>query len=338
MSRSVLLVGSIPAESNSEVFETLASALGPLAKRLPDGETGARSRWIAWQAGSFAQVPGLEPGQRIERGPGDYLQQYRLPAGTARAPEFGALGYAASAIESYQVFKALRAKGTIAAGTRLQVCLPTPLAVVWAFIEPPSIPAVWPAYERALAKEIDQIATAIPAADLAFQWDIAVEPVFILGRPEMLKHFPEDALVASVARASAHVPAEAELGLHLCFGDTAQKHAIVADDLGLLVPFANKLVRGIAHKLAWVHFPAPPKSDYERFFAPLKNLEVAAGTEIYVGLVNLADGIEGARQRLSAVKRVVPNPGIAAECGLGRRPPETLDNLLALHKAAATLG
>src|SRR5271167_422 len=42
VSRSVLLLGSVPLESPIAVFEAVAAALGGLARRIPDGETGER--------------------------------------------------------------------------------------------------------------------------------------------------------------------------------------------------------------------------------------------------------------------------------------------------------
>ena len=43
MARHVHLVGSVPLSGPREVFETVAAALGPRLKRIPDGETGERS-------------------------------------------------------------------------------------------------------------------------------------------------------------------------------------------------------------------------------------------------------------------------------------------------------
>jgi hypothetical protein len=69
------------------------------------------------------------------------------------------------------------------AGTRFQVSLPTPLAVVLSFFEPDAVAAAWPLYESALLSELGRIAGGIPHDDLAVQWDIAAEICFVLGRP-----------------------------------------------------------------------------------------------------------------------------------------------------------
>ena len=53
----------------------------------------------------------------------------------------------------------------------------------------------------------------------------------------MVKVIPMEPLVASIARASEHVPAEAELGLHLCYGDPGHKHVVEPKDTKLMVEF-----------------------------------------------------------------------------------------------------
>ena len=57
-----MLVGSVPLESSSAVFEAVGTKLGKLVKRVPDGETGTRKDWILWQADVFKSAKGLVPG------------------------------------------------------------------------------------------------------------------------------------------------------------------------------------------------------------------------------------------------------------------------------------
>jgi hypothetical protein len=63
----------------------------------------------------------------------------------------------------------------------------------------------------------------------------------------------------------------------------------------------------------------------------LAKLRLHPETELYLGLVHLTDGLEGTRRRAGAARGVVPTFGLATECGLGRRPPETVRELLQLH-------
>ena len=162
--RSILLVGSVPLESSASVFELVGTKLGALVKRIPDGETGSRKDWVVWQADVMKKAKGLEPGSTRPLQGGYLFQLYNVKPGATI--EFGPLGYAATAISSYQDFKKARAAGKISAGTRFQVSLPTPIAVVLTFSEPAAIPAMWSAYEASINKEIDEIAAAIPHKDL----------------------------------------------------------------------------------------------------------------------------------------------------------------------------
>jgi len=44
----VLLVGSLPVASAEAAMTAAAQAIGPALKRIPDGETGPRSKFITW--------------------------------------------------------------------------------------------------------------------------------------------------------------------------------------------------------------------------------------------------------------------------------------------------
>ena len=182
------------------------------------------------------------------------------------------------------------------------------------------------------------MAKAIPHRDLAIQWDIAAEICFVLENPEMAKVIPMEVLVAAIARVSKHVPADAELGLHLCYGDPGHKHVVEPKDTKLMVDFTNQLVAAIKHPIAWVHMPVPREREDVAYFAPLKGLNLDPKTELYLGLLHRTDGVAGAKRRLAAAKQVVTDFGIATECGFGRRPPETVSDLIELHREVAHAG
>jgi hypothetical protein len=330
----VLLVGSVPLQSSSAVFSATATGLGPLAKRLPDGETGVRKDWIMWQSDVMAQAKGLAPGGLRPLQGGYQFQLYRL-AGQPDDVDFGPLGYAEVALASYRDFVRARDEGVIAAGTRFQVSLPTPLAVVLSFFEPDAVPTAWPAYEAALLAELAEIVGSIPREDLAVQWDVAAEICFVLEVPEVAAQLPIDVLVAAIARISAQVPEGVELGLHLCYGDPGHKHVVEPTDTALMVEFGNALFAAIDRPVNWIHMPVPRDRDDVEYFAPLRKLQRPVGTELYLGLVHLTDGLDGARRRLSAAEQVVEDFGVATECGFGRRPPESVPALIELHRDVA---
>jgi len=82
--------------------------------------------------------------------------------------------------------------------------------------------------------------------------------------------------------------------------------------------------------------PVPRDRSDDAYFKPLHNLKVQDATEIFLGLVHLTDGAEGAQRRIATARKFISEFGIGTECGFGRRPPETVGELLLLHKALAT--
>jgi len=47
--------------------------------------------------------------------------------------------------------------------------------------------------------------------------------------------------------------------------------------------------------------------------------------------VHDSDGAAGTQRRIAAAEKHASDFGIATECGFGRRPPETIPNLLRIH-------
>lgn len=60
-----------------------------------------------------------------------------------------------------------------------------------------------------------------------------------------------------------------------------------------------------------------------------------SGTRLFLGLVHHTDGVQGTLQRLETAQKYVSGFGIATECGFGRRPPETIPELMRIHREAA---
>src|ERR1700719_745829 len=199
--RSVLLVGSVPLSSAEDVFEAVSSELSKFVKRIPDGETGPRSMWIVCQSEPMRSAPGLEVGGERQLQGGIRNPRYKIKEGLK--PEdvkFGRLGYADNALESYKIFKRLHALCKMPSEVRFQVCLPTPLAVVYAFFIASEVRRIWPLYEHRLLEELDEITRTISHSDLSIQLDIATEMHTLLEVPELQKEFPIDELVAAFAR------------------------------------------------------------------------------------------------------------------------------------------
>lgn len=329
----VLFVGSIHLSDARTVFDELSN-LAPFLKRAPDGETGERSSWTQWQHRFLSQVDGLEVVSVKPIQGGLNYPQFRLKQGRQAADlKFGSLGYADVALQSYKEFCAARSRGKFKPGTRFQVSLPTPFAVVVAFFVTENVIDIWPAYERALFAEVDTICDNIPHEDLAIQWDVACEIHRVLERPGVAAKYP---VVDGVIRAIDTIPDDVEAGVHLCYGDPGHKHIIEPRDTGLMVTLANEFAQRARRACDWIHMPVPRDRDDDAYFAPLADLRLPATAELYLGLIHLTDGIDGTRRRIAAARKVVDTFGIATECGFGRRPPETIHSLLALHRQVAS--
>ena len=64
----------------------------------------------------------------------------------------------------------------------------------------------------------------------------------------------------------------------------------------------------------------------------MRDFKLAPGTEIYLGLIHAADGVEGTRKRIELARKYVPKFGVATECGFARaRKPDVVQCLLAIH-------
>lgn len=367
------MVGSVPLDGAEDVFRAVATEIGDRVRRIPDGETGDRALFTLWQGGVFARHPDFQRARdrRMLR----IVETYELRAAADPSRlKFDALGYARAAKASYRVFKRLREDGVIRPGVRFQVSLPTPPATLSLVMAGRDVAAVEPAYEAAVLAELDEIAGAVPAEDLAIQWDAPYEVRVWAGNvPRFMPRSwfgpePRTRIVESLARLGERVPEGAELGYHLCHGDYAHtgnlflrlrgspRNRLVRAAVDALLNRIGRIVAGppdtaatvteMASALAvssrrrvdFIHLPVPRRAT-DGYFAPLAELELQPRTQLYLGLVHFSDGLEGTRRRIAHAERVVGDFGIATECGWGRREPATIPGLLALHRdASAPLG
>lgn len=342
-SRNVHLVGSVPLASAHDVFVTVSAALGPRLLRLPDGETGERSDWIAHLEPIFARHPALEKSGEVFRlhATAPARTRYRLrPGVSAKDVAFDNLFYADFALRSYQVFARLKQQGKVPRHCRFQVDLVPAHSVLWLFLQEELHQALDPIYNDALRHEIDKIARAIPHDQLAIQFDVASAVFARLQRnePSPYGRDKEEMLATFttiLAGLADHVPAGIELMFHFCYGDSNHRHVVEPVDMGDMVNLANRLARAVKRSIELIHMPVPRDRCDDGYFEPLKRLALGAGTQLCLGLVHSTDGIAGTRRRLATAEKYVQNFAIATECGFGRRPVETIPELLRIHAAAA---
>ena len=317
---NVHFVGSVALDTPEEVFRAIGQRCGPYLRRVPDGEPGGRRLWISWQIPVLRANPSL---QQVGQG----QVPLKLADGVSAADiHFGELGYAREARPGYEDFLKARTAGELPSGVRFQVSLPTPWAVVMPFCQQPDAQQIYPAYEQAMLKEVERICAAIPHHDLAIQWDVCIEMIAWDGRWPSNPPFPgmEQVFASTFARLAAAVPADVELGFHLCYGDYDAKHFIQPQDATKMVELANLIARSVLRPITWLHMPVPIDRTDDAFYEPLRNLQLAPPTELYLGLVHAEDGVDGTRRRIETARRYAQDFGVASECGISRGRDRTV--------------
>ena len=337
------LVGSMALPSVKEVFRMTGDLLGSRLNRVPDGEPGGRNLFVSWQYPLLRANPFLAVDRSYEPSARTGFLKLKIADGVSPGEiRFGELGYAREARTSYADFVRARDKGELPSHCRFQVCLPTPIGVLLSFITPEALFQVERAYKDAFVAEVDQLCEEIPHKDLTIQWDVCWEMILWERNPAFPAPWPNEALnvevISRIEKLCEQVPADVELGFHLCYGDWEARHFIEPRDATAMVEIGNALTTTVKHAIGYIHFPVPIGRADDQFFKPFDELHLAPNTEIYVGLVHLSDGVDGARKRLTAAQRHLPNiAGIATECGLGRcKTPDVVKDILTLHTRILT--
>jgi hypothetical protein len=330
--------GGVNLPDADAVLRELVGRVPDGVRRLPDGETGDRAGWIAFQLPRLLATPGLE---RVDPSP-DAAGRYaggrpslRLAAGadpdTLVWPD---LGYAAAYQASYATFCALRDEGIVPAGVRFQAEYPTPHAVC-GFVDIEDRARVEPSYERALLADLDVLLAAVPHAELAVQWDVAVE----IGEAERSGGQAIADIAEAIARYADHVPDDVPVGMHLCYGDFGHEHFLQPPSLAIQVALADAVTGRTRRPPAWISFTVPQDRGDEAYFAPLADLHPDPATELYFALVPYhpdRQPMGTTDAQVALVDRLLPADagpwGICTECSLGRAERAEVPNLLDLHR------
>ena len=340
---SIHLVGSIPLENPEEVFRTVATKFGENIRRIPDGETGERHRWIYWQRTMLENHQSVCVDNNVEpfslyQWDGKLLRTSELLTFRSDVDPDEVIfetGYDEAAISSYQLFCRLKRQGVIDPETLFQVTLPTPIATGFMYWSPNSRGKFLEIYERSLLKALYAILKSIPHDNLCIQWDVCQEVLIFEN------YFPDrspdyrNQIINELVRLGDEVPETVELGFHLCYGSPADEHLVMPKDTGILVDIMNSIGSGLERRLNYLHFPVPKDRGDHAYFQPLVNLDSDPDTEIFVGLIHHNDP-EGDRVRMATAQKFLNTFGVATECGWGRTDPKRVSGLLDSHLRAVT--
>lgn len=340
-----MLVGSIPLETASEVFEQFGKPLGPHLHTIPDGEVGPRRYWVSrvhYQV--FALHPDLEVVRRPRRDDGmerlvphddSDTWQFHVKEGVERVV-FGypgwRLGFALDALNSYAIFKNARDKGVLPRNLRFQVSLPTVNSTCAPrnFPKTGDLARLRPGYTEALRAEIATIVARIPHHDLAIQFDMAREVIEVNGGiPDVPVEGTIEANVPQIRSLAPEIPQAVALGYHFCFGTIGGWPRFAPKDLRQTVKFANAVLEASGRRVDWIHIPLLDRSDDE-FLAPLADL-AARGARVYLGAIH---NMARFGERVRAARKFIKHFGVAGYCGFGRSSIQEVPRLLEEHLQA----
>nr|OQO26084.1 hypothetical protein B0A51_05814 [Rachicladosporium sp. CCFEE 5018] len=281
---------------------------------MPDGETGPRYYFTAWQRSILPEYIQLkfDDGRPSETKP---LTAQEVDDAQARLESAEPLetGYDVAAMDSYKTFASLKKLGVISKFTKFQVRLPTPANVMGPFVRPELQAAAEPIYEAALYQAISNIQNAIPHGELAIQIDQAVDtafwegvvwdPYFREGDRDAVKKI----IVDSTARMIAQIDTDVAVGIHNCYvrlgvitpngfpkadicpGDMEHKRFLAPTSLAAVVDRTLRVMARMSRPLDFVHFPIPKsvRDHLDAYCAPLADILPKLkqhGTDLYLGV------------------------------------------------------
>ncbi|KAB5575664.1 hypothetical protein GE09DRAFT_600026 [Coniochaeta sp. 2T2.1] len=349
----VHLNGSLPLSTVEENMRYACKALPHHLKRLPDGEPGVRcnfTRWQIWKLQDYVKLVNPElNGKKDQETDGDTNGTAPTVVGTAPFET----GYDDVAIESYQTFRKLKAEGVVPTDVRFMVALPTPVSAVTLAVPAELHAQIEVVYRDALLRALERIQREIPADELAVQWDMPLEFMFLVGAPfagvqhRLWWDGPVlDGIIERVADLTGHVNESVEVGYHFCYGDSVYLEADNAkrgiksrffaepEDTALMVTVANSLFSKCGRRIRWISMPVPSYRTDTEYFRPLRDLDLSgqAGFDLVLGLVHESE-VEGSRERIKAASEVVPAFQIASTCGLGRHTEDEMDAIFWAYNA-----
>ena len=335
--RFALLVGGIRADSARAAMTEVRRILGSSARAWPDGENPTqdipqRDTWIEPEMRAIAGIDGVtsnNPGAGYT-GPDDapwYSARRQLTADDFAKAVILERAFKAS----YPVFTEVRGDLPV----RFQAGTPAHLDLaLYAFRERGLAPDILDPIAEAKARQVNACNSAAPG-DVVFQLETPASVVMTTttadGEPRTAADQARTAawLAGLLVDLPARCPGSA-WGVHLCDGDWFHQAMTEPDSALPLVLLASEIVRQWpacpdAPRIEYFHFPfaaaAKPPATAPAWYESLADLKLPAGCGLAAGFVHELLDIRALRALLAVIEKAYGAPvGVAATCGLGRRP------------------
>ncbi|GAB3969539.1 hypothetical protein GCM10029978_041030 [Actinoallomurus acanthiterrae] len=302
------------------------------------------SDWIV----AYLRDLGERPAFALKR-PGEYsgyddMRSYGVRRGHKLRPSDVSMNREDRLREILEEFRALRAEDPALADVRLQVSLPNPLDLAIFVFEgrPWRSLRYLPVFAQAT---VDEVTALTPEVGQDVVWHLET-PSVLVGM-DMAKRLPGGRSLAArllarqVAGLLARLPADAEVILHLCYGNLGNTELLAPRNLGPAVQYLNLLAARLRRRgrpLPPVHLPAAyganPAPRTEEFYRPLRRLD--REWRIIAGIAAATDpggGVESLGLLEAAADREAY--AVATACGLGRHTVEQAEKAVEAMAAAA---
>ncbi|WP_405166336.1 hypothetical protein OG203_15345 [Nocardia sp. NBC_01499] len=343
--RAVHYVGSFPAESTDAAMRAMLDSSGAQLRTLPTGETARYEFYIRPIIENLMTQGALEskrPGQwRTSR----ERTIYQAAGGKKLTGDMMDLGYFREAQEAIPVFNALRAERDLS-GLALQIGMATDFTMAFVAMGAAGVLRNKKAFTDATVRDIVAI-RELAGDDVVIQFEATAELV-LMAQTQPLHKLANRVLGLGkgIAALAAAAPPGTRFGVHLCLGSMNNKARATLRTVRPFVDLANSIVRHwpADRTLAFVHAPFAagdiPPSDKPKFYAPLANLKLSAGTDFYAGMVHDSPTEVEQLKTLQVIEQALGRPvdGVATACGLGRRPRPVADALMARANTLAAKG
>ena len=169
-------------------------------------------------------------------------------------------GYDRAALGSYRTFRRLRDDGSIPAGVRFQVALPTPMATGLMYVSPVGRDRYLRAYERGLLNALTKILSGIPHSELSIQFDVCQEVLLFENYFPVREPDYKRPVFEQFGRLAASVPTDVELGYHLCYGSPGDQPLLRLKDATVLVELMNGIADFVKRRVEFIHIPVPKQA------------------------------------------------------------------------------
>ena len=340
-SRTVHVVGSVPADSTKDALGILREELGErLGPTVPDGQTGNQRNWIYRIVEGLRSHPALE---LVRDGAwSDYsdIPAFRVRRG--RRLRWLDLDYFTALERSWPDFVEFNTGGN----RKLQVGIPSPagLAYVTFGMNPARAAPNLAAFREATIREISAMHTRT-GGEVVFQLELPIELATISRLPLGARGLVASRLASEVLRLVQTAPRGARFGLHVCLGDLNQRALANPQNTGPAVLLANAIMADWppGRSLEYVHVglaagSEPPALDPD-YYAPLKTLWIPPEVRFIGGFIHERRSVEELLMIRDELEHILErNIDVAASCGLGRRDSNAARQNLQLARVAAEKG